>query len=58
MWTRTHRSCKRYYAEQAENGAEVSVKEETIIHQFKDSRDHYGYGYFVPYPNTIGAIVK
>ena len=46
MWTRTHRSCKRYYAEQAENGAEVSVKEETIIHQFKDSRDHYGYGYF------------
>lgn len=39
-------SIDAYYFEEAKKISSAPAKEETITHQFKDSRDHYGYGYF------------
>ena len=42
-------SIDKYYFDEAEKLKKISnapAKEETITHQFKDSRDFYGYGYY------------
>lgn len=39
-------SIDAYYFEEAKKISDAPVKEETITHHFKDSRDCYGYGYF------------
>lgn len=38
-------SIDAYYFEEAKKISDATAKEETITHQFKDSRDCYGYGY-------------
>lgn len=35
----------QYYSDEAKKVSNAPAKEETITHQFKDSRDHFGYGY-------------
>jgi hypothetical protein len=42
-----YNSIKKYYEEDMKvKVSDAAPVEETITHQFKDSRDHYGYGYF------------
>jgi hypothetical protein len=36
----------QYYSDEAKKVSNATAKEETITHQFKDSRDHFGYGYY------------
>lgn len=38
-------SIDSYYFEECRKVSNAPAKEETITHQFKDSRDHFGYGY-------------
>lgn len=38
-------SIVQYYSSEAKKISDAPAKEETITHQFKDSRDCYGYGY-------------
>jgi hypothetical protein len=39
-------SIDKYYFEEAKKISDAPAKEETITYQFKDSRDHFGYGYY------------